>query len=538
MPEPQPPIPESRAVPRRRTRLSLVWVIPILAALVGVWVAVTRIVNQGPTITIAFHTAEGLEAGKTTIQYNGVEVGTITAIRLSDDHRTVVLRAQMAPHTENLLLADTNFWVVRPRISGANVSGLGTLISGAYIGMEIGHATAARREFVGLETPPVVTSDVAGRYFVLKTPSLGSLDTGTPLFFRRLQVGEVASYTLDPDGQALSVKVFVEAPYDQYITANTRFWQASGVDVSLNASGMNVQTQSLLSILIGGIAFETPAAGPVVAAAEPNTVFTLYDNRATAFLQPAKDPQTYQLVFSDSVRGLTPGAPVEFRGIPIGEVLSVHGQVDPHTFQFSAPVMVRLDAVRLGVKVIDPPTPEEFPALRRQFIDSLVAHGARAQLRTGNLLTGALFVAFDFTPDAAPATVDWSHDPPRLPTTPGQIEAVEAGVVSIIKKLDEIPYKAIGDDLQGLLQKLEAVPYQGIGQDLQKAIAEFDATLDSARTTLDSANALVAPDSVLGEQLGTTLQEVSRAARGLRVLADYLERHPEALIRGKTGEAQ
>lgn len=538
MPEPPPAIPESRAVTRSRTRLSLVWVIPIVAALVGVWVAVTRIINQGPTITIAFQTAEGLEAGKTTIQYSGVQVGTITAIRLSDDHNSVVLTAQMQPHTENLLADDTNFWVVRPRVSGANISGLGTLISGAYIGMEIGQARGTRRSFVGLETPPVVTSDVAGRYFVLKTPSLGSLDTGTPLFFRRLQVGEVASYALDPDGQALSIKVFVKAPYDQYITANTRFWQASGIDVSLNASGMSVQTQSLLSILIGGIAFETPATGPVLAAAEADTVFTLYDDHATAFLQPARDPQNFLLVFSDSVRGLAAGAPVEFRGIPIGEVLSVHGQVDPTTFEFSAPVLIRLDAVRLGVTVVDPPTAEELPGIRRKFIDNLVSHGARAQLQTGNLLTGALFVSFDYQPDAPPATVDWSRQPVQLPTTPGEIQAIEASVVSIIKKLDQIPFKAIGDDLEGLLNKLEKVPYQGIGQDLQKVIAEFDATLDSARATLDSANALVEPDSVLGEQLGSTLAEVSRAARGLRVLTDYLERHPEALIRGKTGDAE
>ncbi|HSP98415.1 MAG TPA: MlaD family protein, partial [Candidatus Dormibacteraeota bacterium] len=162
MPEIPPSVPDSRAVSRRRTPMSLVWVIPIVAALAGAWVAVTRILGQGPTITISIHSAEGLEAGKTKIQYSGVDVGTITSLRLADDHNTVLLTAQMAPHTESLLLDDTNFWVVRPRISGANVSGLGTLISGAYIGMEIGSGKAGRRAFVALETPPVVTSDVPG----------------------------------------------------------------------------------------------------------------------------------------------------------------------------------------------------------------------------------------------------------------------------------------------------------------------------------------------------------------------------------------
>jgi paraquat-inducible protein B len=541
MPEsdtPSPQVPESKTVSRKRTRLSLVWVIPIVAAVAGTWVAVTRILGEGPKITIVFKSAEGLEAGKTKIHYNGVDIGTLTTIRLSDDHEHVITTAQMAPHTESFLVDDTQFWIVSPRISGANVTGLGTLISGAYIGMEIGKSQKSKRNFVGLGTPPVVTGNVPGRFFKLKTPDLGSLDTGTPIYFRRLQVGQVASYTLDKDGQAFTVSVFVHAPYDQYVNPNTRFWQASGVDLSLTASGLKVETQSLLSILIGGIAFETPATGPLLPAAEADTVFTLFSDRAEAFKLPARFPQTYLLVFTDSVRGLAPGAPVEFRGIKIGEVTEVRAQVDLETFEFSVPVTILVDPQSLGVNVVEVGNQEANEAARRKLIDTFVAHGARAQLRTGNLLTGALFVAFDFFPDAPPATVDWSQKPVQLPTIPGELQAIEASIVSVINKLDQLPYKAIGDDLQSVLKKLDQVPYKGIGDDLQKAIGELDRTLVSARGTLDSANRIVEPNSLLGEELGATLQEVSRAARSLRVLADYLERHPEALIRGKPGEAK
>ena len=209
------PVPESRALPRRQTRISFVWVIPIVAAVVGAWVAVTRIESEGPKITIVFGSAEGLEAGKTKIEYKGVEVGTVTSIQLSSDHRQVLATVQMAPRTEDFLVEDTQFCVVRPRISGATVTGLGTLISGAYIGIEIGSSTREKRDFVALETPPVVTADVPGRFFVLKTSDLGSLDFGTPVFFRRLQVGEVASYALDKDGQRFTIKIFVKAPFDQ-----------------------------------------------------------------------------------------------------------------------------------------------------------------------------------------------------------------------------------------------------------------------------------------------------------------------------------
>ena len=525
MPDRDPPhssVPESKHVPKKRTRLSLVWFIPILAAIVGAWVAVTRVMSEGPKITITMKSAEGLEAGKTKIHYKGVDIGTVSTIELSPDHYHVILHAQMAPKTEAFLVDDTKFWVVRPRISGANVTGLGTLISGAYIGAEIGSSKEDQREFIALETPPVITGEV-GRFFTLKTPDLGSLDTGTPIYFRRVQVGQVASYALDQDGKNLTVRVFVQAPYDQYVNPNTRFWHASGIDVSLSATGLTVQTQSMLSILIGGIAFETAANASILPAAEENTVFTLYANRTEAFNPPPRNPQTYMLVFNGSVRGLSRGAPVEFRGIPIGEVADVRAQVDIKTFQFSAPVTIRLDPTRLGVSVLDTRAGMDLETMRRRLIESLVAHGVRAQLRTGNLLTGAAYVSFDVFPGAPSATVDWSQNPVQLPTTPGQLETTEATVENIIKKLDKVQFKEIGDDL-----------HKAIGQ-LDKTLVTAQGTFVSARGTLDNTTDLTGPNSVQIQQLSSTLQEATRAARSVRVLADYLERHPEALLEGKKG---
>ena len=513
------PVPESTSVGRRRTRLSLVWVVPIVAALAGVWVALVRIRSEGPKITITFSSAEGLEAGKTKINYRGVDVGTLTTIRLSEDHQRVIATAQLAPRTQDFLVEDSQFWVVRPRISGANVTGLGTLISGSFVGMEIGTSKEQKREFVALETPPIVTGNVPGRFFILKTSDLGSLDTGTPIFFRRLQVGQVASYQLDEDGQLFTVKIFIRAPYNRYVTANTRFWQASGVDMQLSANGLSVQTQSLLAILIGGIAFETPGTGSPMPAAEANRAFTLFGTRAEAFAPPIRNPQTFQLIFNESLRGLSPGAPVEFRGIQIGEVAEIRAQVDMKTFEFSAPVIIHLDAQRLGVKVVDLKPGTDVAAVRQKLIDSLVAHGVRAQLRTGNLLTGAAFVAFDVFPGSPPVSVDWSQKPVQLPTIPGQLEATEASISSIIKKINQLPLNEIA-------------------QGVQKTVGDLDLTLVSARSTLESANGFVEPNSVQAQQLTSTLQEIRRAAISVRVLTDYLERHPEALLRGKRQEAK
>jgi paraquat-inducible protein B len=522
MPDPKMPIPpvgESKVVSKHRARPSLVWLVPIVAALAGAWVAVTRIMSEGPTITIVLHSAEGIEAGKTKIRYNGVEIGTLTTVRLSDDHKSVVTTAQMEPDAEGLLVEDTRFWVVRPRVSGASITGLGTLVSGAYIGMDIGTSKTKKRTFVALTTPPVVTTDVPGRYFILKADDLGSIDDGTPIFFRRLQVGEVASYELDEDGETLTLKVFVNAPYDKFVTPNTRFWQASGVDVSLSATGLSVQTQSVLSLLIGGIAFEAPEGDAGAAPAAANTEFPLFRDRATAFRIPSQSPQNYVLFFDQTIRGLKPGAPVEFRGVPIGEVVAIEAQVDAETFDLSIPITIRMDAQRLGVEVKNLAAGSDVQAARKRLMDSLVARGMRAQLRSGSLVTGALYVSLDFFPNAEPASVDWTKDPPQFPTMPGSMEALEASLVSIIHKLDQVPFEEIGTGLKSSIQDL-------------------DRTLISARTTLDDAGKLIAPNSALAVQMDNTLQEMTRAARGLRVLADYLERHPEALLRGKSGEAQ
>ncbi|MGA2788527.1 MAG: MlaD family protein [Verrucomicrobiota bacterium] len=496
-----PKVPESRIIPKKRTRLSLVWIIPIVAAVAGIWVAVTKIMSEGPKITIIFQSAEGLEAGKTKVEYNGLHVGTLTSIHLAEDHQKVIATAQMAPKTEDFLVKDTKFWVVRPRISGMNITGLGTLISGNYVEVELGQSKESERNFVALDEPPMVAGNAPGRFFMLKTLELGSLDKGTPIYFRQLEAGQVVSYQLDTNGEGLDVKVFVQAPYDQYVNPNTRFWHASGVDVSLSASGLHVQTESLMSILAGGIAFETPATSPLLPPAEANTVFTLFDDRNAAFRPLARDPYTFLVVFKQSsVRGLTAGAPVEIGGVTIGEVLDVSPQFDMKTLDFSVPVTISVDPQRYGIKFVNLEGDEDATARHRRVMDILVAHGLRAHLKTANLLTGSLYVAVDLFPDAPPALVDWAQNPPQLPTMPGQAEAIEMSVADLIKNLNQ--------------------------------------TLTNTDKLLGSANKLIEPNSVLDTELNNMLQQGGGAARSLRVLADYLERHPEALIRGKTGEAK
>ena len=255
-------LPRATVVPRRRQRISVVWIVPILAALVAIGIAIQRIMSEGPTITIVFKAAQGVEAGKTFIKYKDVNIGQVTAVQLSSDHSHVEVTAKIDKNAGDLMVADAKFWVVEPRVTLSGVSGLGTLLSGNFIGFEVGKSDKQQRKFTGLEVPPIITSGQPGRQFVLKAKDLGSLGIGSPIYYRRLQVGQVIAYDLSSDGTAMDIKIFVNAPYDKFVNAGTRFWNASGIDVSVGAGGVDVRTQSLVALLAGGLAFDTPPSAP------------------------------------------------------------------------------------------------------------------------------------------------------------------------------------------------------------------------------------------------------------------------------------
>ncbi len=527
-------IPEAVAEPKRRWSPQLVWLIPLVAALVGGWLAVKAVLEKGPTITITFKTAEGLEVGKTKVKYKEFNVGEVKQIAITKDLGQVVATVELVKEAEPYLVEDTRFWIVRPRIVGGQVSGLGTLFSGSYIGVDVGKSTNKRHEFIGLETPPVVIRDTPGRQFVLRGHDLGSLDPGDGVFFRRVEVGQVTAAELDKDGNGVAVKIFIHAPYDQYVTTNTRFWHASGIDVSLDATGVKVHTQSLATIILGGIAFQTPPGISASAPAEADTVFTLFNDWTEAMRLPDTTVKSYAVVFDESLRGLEPGAPVDFRGVLLGEVKEIGVQYNPvgKQIQMRVEVLIFRDRLISRMKMMAPEAKDP-----KAFVNTLVEHGLRAQLRTGNLLTGQLYIAMDFFPTAKPATIDWTKEPPELPTMPaGGLHELQATIARFAAKLDKVPVDQIGADLHQTLRQLQQTLQSAdtLAKRLDAEVApEARATLEEARRTLGIAERALKSDAPLQQDAREALRELSRTAQALRLLADYLERHPEALIRGK-----
>jgi paraquat-inducible protein B len=527
-----PDIPEALATPRGRWRLQLIWLVPLIAVLIGGWLAVKAVLDKGPTITISFATGEGLEAGKTKIKFKNVDIGVVKSVTLSRDHKRVVATAELAKDASDMLVDDTRFWVVRPRISGGTVSGIGTLLSGSFIGMDVGNSTKSRGDYVGLETPPVFASGVPGREFVLKGDDMGSLDVGSPVFFRRLEVGQITSYRLDDDGKGVTMHVFINAPYDKYVKNNSRFWHASGVDVSLDTSGIKVDTQSLVAILIGGLAFQTPDdanAPPDQPEAAVQTAFPLFRDRGEAMKRHDNIVDTYVLNFNESVRGLAVGAPLDFRGIVVGEVSAIYTRFDPVKKQFSIPVEVHLYPERFTSRYKSGGGGGRIASDPRQLADWLVEHGLRGQLRTGNLLTGQLYVALDFFPNAQKTTMDWSANPPELPTVPGGLQSLQDSITSLVAKLNKIPFEGIGNDAQKTLADADLL----LKQLSTEVLPQAHETLAAAQSALNSASSALQPDSSISQSTGDAMRELTRTAAAFRTLAEYLERHPEALIRGK-----
>jgi paraquat-inducible protein B len=539
-----PQAPGRAPVKTRRFSVSLVWIVPIVAVLVGISLVVHSIMQEGPTITITFKTGDGLTANKTEVKYRSVVIGHVTDVELADDQKSVNATIKLAKQAESFTREDSQYWVVRPRIGAGGVSGIDTLLSGDYIGADIGQANARAKKFKGLENPPPITYGEPGKRFTLHTQDLGSLDIGSPVYYRKIPVGQVVAYALDPDGKGVNIDLFIHAPNDQYVTENTRFWNASGVDVSVGANGFAVKTESLSSLLVGGIAFRAPEYSPNDKPAAEEYAYELFEDQQTALAPPSGKAQFMVLRFDQALRGLKVDAPVEFLGMEIGKVVSVNLDFDEKNRTFPVNVGIVVYPQRLGrahtkmLKAFQNDPNDEAAGAR--VIGTFIENGLRAQARTGNLLTGQLYIALDFYPKAEKVAFDPTARPVVIPTVPGSLEQLQEKLEAMVTKINQLPIERIAGNLDSNLVELR----KSLGQfnaktlpHVQNTLTDVSKTLQSANTTLQSANSTLADDSPQREKLGQTLDELGRTSRSLRDLADYLGRHPESLIRGRPENA-
>ncbi len=515
-----------------RKAFSIVWVIPLVALAIGGWLAFRAITEQGPTITITFKSADGLEAGKTKIKYKDVEIGQVETIELNEDLSSVILTAKMGKGVEPYLTDKTRFWVVRARVAAGEVSGLGTLFSGAYIGIDPIREGESTKNFTGLEVPPVVTTDAPGRMFFLKAEKLGSLDIGAPVYYRGIKVGKVVHYDFDESGQAVDIQVFIEEPHYQEVNSNTRFWNASGIDISLDAKGIEVNTQSLVSIVVGGIAFDLPEKTSPGDPAEENSFFKLHADHQSINEKTYTVKNHWYVYFDESVRGLSPGAPVEFRGIQVGEVVDIDMEYLEKEEKIRIPVLLAIEPERHFEKgLVHKNQADIMERLKR-----LVKKGLRAQLKTGNLLTGQRFISLDFEANCPECKLTFRSGIPVMPTTPTPIEEVSDNLGKIVKKLAKVPFDEIGSDLQKTVKSLNQTLRETekmVSRINSEVTPNFNKTLTQVQESLKDIESSLGTDSGVNYNLREVLKELSLTIRSLRTLTDYVERHPESVIFGK-----
>jgi paraquat-inducible protein B len=534
------PVQESAAKPlprvARRPKRSLAWVwfIPLAALLIGLSIVWRGISQKGPTITITFQSAAGIETGKTQIRYRDVVIGLVKSVRLNGMHNGVIVEAELTKDGAAFARDGSRFWVVRPRIGLGGVSGLTTLLSGSYIETDfdtISSSRANQKDFVGLEQPPPITSDRPGSHFVLRSNTLGSLGPGAPIYFRRIQVGLVTGFTLSDSGEHVDLNIFLDAPYDKFVDSSTRFWNESGIDLTIGPQGMNLQTESLLSIIAGGISFASfGKPHPLSDAAKP---FKLFESKMAAQAVPEGVAVPIRMRFDQAVRGLSVGAAVAFHGIDIGVVDSVTLDFDVITRRFFTQVEATLYPERLGpvyfeMKVASQ-TQEDLAASLSEF----TSKGLRAQLRTASILTGQLYITLSDFPNLPHSEPPQVSLPFIMPTVPAEnLDSIQAQISSIISKIDNIPFEKIADDLDGMV-----VEFRRLSANLDKNVTpKLASTLTQIEKTVKNLNVLIAPGSPLTTSTESMLQDLKGTLKSLKTLTDGLQANPSEIIRGRAAE--
>jgi paraquat-inducible protein B len=543
-----------------KRRLPLIWAIPVVTVIIGAWLAWSTISQRGPLITITFETAEGLQANQSHVRHKDVDMGVVQKVSLTHDLKRVEVTVRMNREAEPLLTDKAEFWVVRPRFFAGAISGLQTLFSGSYIDLlPSAEGGEPKREFVGLENPPVLQSDVPGRTFLLQAKRIGSLNLGSPILFRDLEVGEVLGWDVGEMAREITVHVFVREPFDKYVRDNSRFWNASGAKVQLGANGIQLQVESLRAVVLGGIAFETPDDSRITQESKADHPFPLYDDEDAADSSTYKRSVPFVANFTSSVSGLAAGSPVTLRGLKIGEVSSVSLVYDRVLDNVLVPVHFTLEPDRIAM--LDLPTNGDLDVKMQE----LVQRGLRVKLASGNFLTGQKQLAMDVYKDAGAGELRKQGDAFVIPVMGGDADDVATAATNLVNRLNAIPFESIGKNLDETLAGVNALAND---KELSESVAALHSTLASAQTLVNNLNHGLTPtmqrlpaianglestvqrtdklvaslqtgyggDSRFNRDVSQMMLQLSDAARSIRVLADLLSRHPEALIRGRTDQ--
>jgi paraquat-inducible protein B len=537
------------AAQQYRRWFSWVWIVPMIAVGVVLWLTVRALLDRGPLITISFSDAEGIEAGDTKIRHKDVDLGTVESIYLNREMSRVFVRARMRRSVTAHLNAGARFWIVRPRVGAGGISGLSTLVSGSYIemypGASAGSDSKPERSFEGLDDPPVQTPDTPGRTFTLRTDDLGSLVGGSPVSYRGVPVGEIEGYQLDPGGKQINIYAFVRAPFEKFVTAQTRFWNSGGIDVAVGVQGLRFRASSWQQLISGGVSFDTPDAALSSGESTAGAEFRLYENQYDAQREPRGKTLVYRAIFHGGAGDIGPGTDVQLQGAGVGQVTASHLQFDDASQALITRVTLEIDPSKVEIvhRRVAAGADEDAAGVLGARIEKLVAaQGLRAHLVAANFLTGGKVVSLDLVPEAPAARITQDDGIAELPTTSTtDLTAILTSVQGVLHHIDRATTgPELGHavkELDSMLTHLDQVT-TAIEPQVAPLMASLRQTAEAAQRTLQAANNVLGTSAANGADLPRLIRELTDSARSLRDLADYLERHPESLIRGRKPDRQ
>lgn len=540
-----PTPPQAVATPEFRAaqRWNIVWVVPVVALLLGTWLLYRSFAAQGPRAGVRFDTADGIAAGKTEVRCRSVRVGVVKKVKLAENLKSVLTYLELDSDAENLLRNGTRFWVVRPRFSVTEFSGVDTLISGSYIELDPGPPGGSpQTEFVGLESPSATSHSVPGQRLLLTAEETGSLAVGSPIYYRGFEVGRIEGRRLERDGTKVTYDVFISEEYSHLVRENTRFWNTTGLDISAGSEGFKLRTPSLQAMLSGGVSFGVTDGEEPGKVARDGMVFTLYADEDAARHSLFNPRLKYLLLFDQTVRGLAEKAPVEFRGIMIGRVAEISFDLAPAAGDSRIPVLIEIDPALMW-----PETAREMTKPDAEFLKEAVAHGLRASLKTGNLITGSLFVDLDYYEDAAADKLGISGEYITVPTVSSGIAQMAVKLSAILDKFQALPIDKAVSEFAAAASEAKTTLAES-----RTALKEIETTLAAARNTLDNPQfrdlpadlrktldelrksvASVGPDGAVQGDLLRTLDELRAALRAMKTLTTTLDEKPNSLIFGR-----
>jgi len=528
--------PEIRSV----RRWNVVWVVPLVALLLGIWLLYRNFTAQGPVAEVHFDTADGIySGGKTEVRCRSVKVGVVKDVKLAGDLKSVVTYLEFDPDAEGLLRHGTRFWVVKPRLSATEFSGVGTLITGAYIELDPGPLEGERiTTFQGLETPPATNSGVPGLRLTLTADEAGSLTIGAPVYYRGFEVGRIEGRELDKAGLKVTYNAFIREEYGSLVTENTRFWNTSGIDISAGADGLKLRTPSFQAMVSGGVSFGVTLGDAPGKAVKDGRNFTLFHDEDAAQNATFNPTLRFLLLFDQTVRGLDERAPVEFRGITIGRVADISFDLFPGVKDNRIPVLIEIDPA-----LMRPEAARELTTPDSDFLKEAVGKGLRASLKTGSLITGALFVDLDYYPDAASAELGKAGEYVTVPTISSGFAQLEAKLTSILDAVD----KATADIAATAREAKTTIA--DAREPLNRALKEIEATAAAARKTLEDPNfrdlpadlkksvaeleksiASLGPDSAMQGDLLRALDELRATLRSFKNTSETIGDKPNSLL--------